>query len=63
MTAAVFEADFVPRGENEVNKTKLLIYRSPAAGINTVLATVGFRPFIVSRSLNIQSAVNSLSNK
>jgi hypothetical protein len=41
MTAAVFEAVFVPPWVNEINKTKLHFTLSPAVGINTVLAVVG----------------------
>ncbi|MFM7853711.1 MAG: hypothetical protein ACKO96_17765, partial [Flammeovirgaceae bacterium] len=46
-----FRSRHCPLWVDEVNKTKLHINLSPAAGINTVLATVGFRTLIVSRSL------------
>ncbi len=38
-----FRSRLCPPWVDEVNKTKLQIYRSPAAGINTVLWPVGFR--------------------
>lgn len=50
MTAAVFEAGFVPRVGNEVSKTKLHFHLSPAAGINLVLA-----PVRVHRYFNLDS--------
>jgi hypothetical protein len=37
MTAAVFEARLCPTWLNEIKKTKLYTYTSPAAGINFLL--------------------------
>jgi hypothetical protein len=51
MTAAAFEARLCPTWLNEIKKTKLYTNTSPAAGINFLLATVGFRTLIVSCSL------------
>ena len=50
MTAAVNEAEFVPRVRNEVSKTKLHFNLSPAAGINLVLGAGRFvdRDLIIS---------------
>jgi|GEM_PF-2473622 len=42
MTAAVFEARICPTWLNEIKKTKLYTYTSPAAGINFLLWPVGF---------------------
>ena len=50
MTAAVIEAESVPRVESEVSKTKLNFNLSPAAGINLVLA-----PVRVHRHLSLDS--------
>jgi len=47
MTAAVFEAEFVPCAENEVSKTKLHFNLSPAAGINLVLAPVRVHRYLI----------------
>jgi len=40
MTAAAFEARHCPTWVNEIKKTKLHTYTSPAAGINFLLAVV-----------------------
>ena len=40
MTAAVFEARLCPTWVNEIKKTKLYTYTSPAAGINFLLWAV-----------------------
>ena len=37
MTAAAFEARLCPTWLNEIKKTKLFTYTSPAAGINFLL--------------------------
>jgi hypothetical protein len=63
MTAAAFEARSYPMLLNEIKETKLYTNTSPAAGINFLLATVGFRPSTVSLFLNLQSAVYLLSRE
>ena len=47
MTAAAFETVFVSRYGNEVKQTELHFYRSPAAGINLVLAPVRVHRYFV----------------
>jgi hypothetical protein len=47
--------------ETNLKKTKLDNNTSPAAGINTVFAAVGFFPLIVCRPINFQSAVDYLN--
>ncbi len=44
MTAAAFEARLCPTWPNEIKKTKLRTYTSPAAGINFLLCIVPFSP-------------------